>query len=103
MNISDNVNSPNVSSLIASSISKLNLNSVKKTNSNFNIETPIKKAVETKIPEEENSILPEEKQLRKIDVDDVKKYAQMMGEEISTEDINYGLMYGRSIIADYIA
>lgn len=38
-----------------------------------------------------------------IDVDDIKKSAQSIGEDISEEDIKYGLMYGRSVLADYSA
>lgn len=37
------------------------------------------------------------------DVDEIKKYAEMAGENISEDDIMYGLSYGRSVIADYIA
>ncbi len=104
MNISDNVgNSTNVSNLIASSISKLNLNSVKKPDLSVNkdkfVDTPAKK----EIADEENVIITEEKPKVKIDVDDIQKYAKMVGESVSTEDINYGIMYGRSVIADYIA
>ncbi len=38
-----------------------------------------------------------------IDVDDIKKSAQSIGEEITDEDIKYGLTYGRSVLADYSA
>ncbi len=37
------------------------------------------------------------------DVDEIKKYAQMAGENISEDDIMYGLSSGRSVIADYMA
>ncbi len=104
MDISNNIgNSPNVSNLIASSISKLNLNSVKKPNISFDEKIKPKK-VETKEPiQEENIILTDENPKISIDVDDIQKYAQMVGEKVSVDDINYGIMYGRSVIADYIA
>ena len=100
MNISENTN---VSGLIASSISKLNLNSVKKPNINFENEN--NQAKENIIPEikEEEKVLVNEKPKKTVDVEDIQKYAQMVGENISVDDINYGITYGRSVIADYIA
>jgi len=42
--------------------------------------------------------------LNKVDLLDVRNFAQKMGEmNLSDEDIKYGLTYGRSVIADYIA
>ena len=42
--------------------------------------------------------------LKKIDLSDIREYAQKIGElNLSDEDIKYGLTYGRSVIADYIA
>lgn len=41
--------------------------------------------------------------LTEVDAKDVRKYASMMGENnISDDDIKYGLTYGRSIIADWM-
>lgn len=35
-------------------------------------------------------------------VDEIKQFAQIVGENnLSNEDIQYGLTYGRSVIADY--
>lgn len=43
------------------------------------------------------------KLLSKIDTQDVKKFASILGENnISDDDIKYGLTYGRSIIADWV-
>ncbi len=104
MNISDNVNnSTNVSNLIASSISKLNLNSVKKLDLNLNKENISDSPAKQESVEEENTVISDEKPKIKIDVDDIQKYAKMVGESVSTDDINYGIMYGRSVIADYLA
>ena len=42
--------------------------------------------------------------LNKVDLLDVRNFAQQMGEmNLSDEDIKYGLTYGRSVIADYMA
>lgn len=36
-------------------------------------------------------------------LDEIKKFAQIAGEEnLSNEDIQYGVTYGRSVIADYV-
>lgn len=44
-----------------------------------------------------NSLLKEQ------DIADIRKYAQIAGEEnLTNEDIKYGLTYGRSVIAEYI-
>ena len=37
------------------------------------------------------------------DLAEIKKYAKMIDENISDEDIKYGLSYGRSVIAEYLA
>ena len=40
---------------------------------------------------------------KNVDVEDIRKYASQIGENITDEDINYGLTYGRSVLADYSA
>ena len=41
--------------------------------------------------------------LDKIDVNDVRKCAETVGEfNISDEDIKYGMLYGRSVIAEWL-
>lgn len=41
--------------------------------------------------------------LDRVDVADIRKNAEYVGEfNISDEDIKYGLMYGRSVIAEYL-
>ena len=41
--------------------------------------------------------------LKNVDVDDVKKYASLIGENnVDEEDIKYGLTYGRSVLADWV-
>ena len=41
--------------------------------------------------------------LRGQDLAEIKKYANMIDENISDDDIKYGLSYGRSVIAEYLA
>jgi len=41
--------------------------------------------------------------LDKVDVNEVRKYAGYVGEyDISDEDIKYGMIYGRSVIAEWL-
>ena len=41
--------------------------------------------------------------LDRVDVTDIRKHAGYVGEfNISDDDIKYGLMYGRSVIAEYL-
>ena len=41
--------------------------------------------------------------LEKIDVADIRRCAEFVGEfNISDDDIKYGLMYGRSVIAEFL-
>ena len=51
--------------------------------------------------EEDTKLVDSKKVRNSIDVADIQKYASYMGENLTIEDINYGLMYGRSVIADY--
>ena len=41
--------------------------------------------------------------LERVDVADIRKCAEYVGEyDITDDDIKYGLMYGRSVIAEYL-
>lgn len=41
--------------------------------------------------------------LKNLNTDEIKKYASLAGEEnLSDEDIRYGLIYGRSVMADWV-
>ena len=41
--------------------------------------------------------------LERVDIADIRKCAEFVGEfNISDDDIKYGLMYGRSVIAEYL-
>ena len=47
--------------------------------------------------------IEEKTQNNGINVAEIQQYASYMGENLSIDDINYGLMYGRSVIADFSA
>ena len=41
--------------------------------------------------------------LEKVDTDEIRKFAEYAGEyNITDDDIKYGLMYGRSVIAEWL-
>lgn len=41
--------------------------------------------------------------LKNQDTDEIRQFAKVVGEDnLSNEDIQYGLTYGRSVIADYV-
>lgn len=93
-------NDTNISSLISNSISKLNLNTKQAP-------LPQKSEVATEnksisdFKNEDTSLIEDNQITDKIDVKDIQKYASSVGESLSIDDINYGLTYGRSVIADY--
>jgi len=98
MNISNNAN---ISSQIASSISKLNLSTAKRAFEVQNEEnTP---NIELQEAKKDDIQLIEEKKTKNngINVAEIQQYASSMGESLTIDDINYGLMYGRSVIADF--
>ena len=106
MDISNNTN---ISSQIANSISKLNLNTAKRA---FEIQKSEENTPNIELQEvkKDDIQLLDEGKIQKtakksnnngIDVAEIQKYANSMGENLSIDDINYGLMYGRSVIADF--
>ena len=99
MDISNNTN---ISAQIATSISKLNLNTarrsfeVSKEDKNTpNIELQEAKKVDIQLIEDKKP------KNNGIDIAEIQQYANSMGESLTIDDINYGLMYGRSVIADF--
>lgn len=105
MDISNNTN---ISFQIASSISKLNLNTarrafeVSKEDKNTpNIELQEVKKDDIQLIDEGKIQKTVKKSDNGINVAEIQKYANSMGETLSIDDINYGLMYGRSVIADF--
>ena len=106
MDISNNTN---ISAQIATSISKLNLNTarrafeVQKEEENTpNIELQeVKKDDIQLIDEGKIQQTVKKSNNNGINVAEIQMYANSMGESLSIDDINYGLMYGRSVIADF--
>ena len=89
----------NLSNAVAASISKLNLNTAKRA---FEAQKTTKEETnETVLEEQTENLTGREKIKSSIDVEDIQKYAKYMGENLSIDDINYALTYGRSVIADY--
>lgn len=103
--------SSNISSQIANSISKLNLNTAKRAfevqkneENTPNIELQeLKKDDIQLIDEQKVQQAVEKTGANGINVEEIRQYASSMGENLSIDDINYGLMYGRSVIADFSA
>lgn len=108
MDISNNTN---ISAQIATSISKLNLNTARKAfevqkneENTPNIELQdIKKDDIQLIDDKKVQQTVEKTGDNSINVEEIQQYASIMGESLTIDDINYGLMYGRSVIADFSA
>ncbi len=55
-----------------------------------------------KVAEPSDGIEINEDILKDQDLDEIRQFAKAVGEEnLSTEDIQYGVTYGRSVIADF--
>ena len=95
MNISTNTNQ------IADTqaLNRIFYNYAVKSVQNFQKTTP----TQTLNAKEDDIKLAQDDIFKGIDIDDIKKSAQSIGEEITDEDIKYGLTYGRSVLADYSA
>ena len=71
--------------------------------SSSNLLKPKEPEVQTEGTRETSTVAPKGL-LNRVDVTDIRKCAEYVGEfNISDEDIKYGLMYGRSVIAEYLA
>lgn len=95
-------NNSAISSQIANSISKLNLNTAKRA---FEVPKEDKNTPNIELQEvkKDDIQLIEERKAKNngINVEEIQQYANSMGESLTLDDINYGLMYGRSVIADF--
>ena len=91
--------SGNITNQVASSISKLKLNTAHRAFEAQNNENK-NQDIEPVEQKNEATVEPMAEKMA-VDVEDIQKYAKYMGENLSIDDINYGLMYGRSVIADY--
>ena len=101
-------NNTNISTQIANSISKLNLNTAKRTFEAQKSQENTSNIELQSIKKDDISLIDEQKVQQNarsngINVEEIQKYANSIGENLSIDDINYGLMYGRSVIADFSA
>ena len=63
-----------------------------------------KQEVEESVAEDRSAKAAPKNILGRIDVNELRECAKYVGEfNISDDDIKYGLMYGRSVIAEYLA
>lgn len=90
---------------MVNAISTSNINPIQMFNA-VNAFRATEQAQNKNIPETETSDgieINDNNILKTQDTDEIRQFAQIMGEEnLSNEDIQYGLTYGRSVIADYM-
>ncbi len=67
--------------------------------------TPSAETIQTNEPQISEGIdINDDSILKSQNVNEIKKYAQMVGEnDLTDDDIKYGLSYGRSVIVEYLA
>ncbi len=87
-----------------------NTNSISSINLNSGLRAfeASKKPPQKEVPiedfkQEDINLIDKKSEKLKVDVKEIQQYANQLGENLSIDDINYGLMYGRSVIADYSA
>lgn len=91
---------------VNSNVSAIQLLNAANAFRNVKATTPIEP--QAKEPETSNGIdLADNDILKSQNLDEIKKYAQMMQganeEGLTDDDIKYGLSYGRSVIVEYLA
>ena len=88
---------------MVNAIGTSNINSVQMLNA-FNAFKATEQVKENTIEEVSDGInLNESNILKDQDTNEIKQFAKIAGENnLSDEDIQYGLTYGRSVIADYM-
>ena len=62
-----------------------------------------KETTPTDTKEDDIKLIQQNNLFKNIDIEDIKNSAKLIGEDITDEDIQYGLTYGRSVLADYSA
>lgn len=89
---------------MVNAISTTNINPVQMLNAVSAFRASEQVQTNNKIPETSDGIDINDKSiLQNQNTDEIKMFAQSAGEEnLSNEDIQYGLTYGRSVIADYM-
>lgn len=74
------------------------------TNAFKNVSKPITQDINPIPQVSDGTDINDDNLLKSQNIDEIKKYAQMAGENNLTEDdIKYGLSYGRSVIVEYLA
>lgn len=88
---------------MVNSINSTNINPIQMFNavSAFKASSPVE---ESQIPEtSDGTNINDSSLLQAQDLSEIKEFAKKVGEEnLSNDDIQYGLTYGRSVIADYV-
>lgn len=89
---------------MVSSIGTSNINSIQMFSAMNAFKTAQVQPQETVQEISEGIDINETSILKNQNLDEIKQFAKSAGEEnISDDDIKYGITYGRSVIADYIA
>lgn len=88
---------------MVNAISTSNINPVQMLNA-FNAFKASEQVQDTKIPETSDGIgINDSSILKNQNTNEIRQFAKIAGEEnLTNEDIQYGLTYGRSVIADYV-
>lgn len=88
---------------MVNAISTSNINPVQMLNA-FNAFKASENVQDNKIPETSDGIdINDNNILKNQNTDEIRQFAKIVGEEnLTNEDIQYGLTYGRSVIADYV-
>lgn len=86
------------------SISANNINPIQMLNALGAFRATEQAKENSKIPETSDGIdINDNNILKNQDTAEIRQFAQIAGEDnLSNEDIQYGLTYGRSVIADYL-
>ena len=77
--------------------------SAKNAFQNINLEKKNDKIDDINQKKEVENTFDDKNLVANINTQEVKNYASQMNENLTDDDIKYGLVYGRSVIADYIA
>lgn len=88
---------------MVNAISTSNINPVQMLNA-FNAFKASENVQDNKMPETSDGIdINDNNILKNQNTDEIRQFAKIVGEEnLTNEDIQYGLTYGRSVIADYV-
>ncbi len=97
------INSSNIAASSAQQISRINLNTATRAFEASKASKNDETAQVEDFKQEDINLMETRKTRPAINVAEIQQYASSMGETLTIDDINYGLMYGRSVIADYSA